>query len=136
VRLSLASLDSGPEPRVYGGEPSAPDPGGKPPGGGPGATARGRLQPPIGGLPAPRGDTRHHGHRGPGASRAGHSGCAAPRGNLHAVGRRPAKRKMVSKGHPCIHAAYGDLMTWFASSAATRGLWSPSPLTDVHGREG
>lgn len=62
---------------------------------------------------------------------------AATRRNLRHVGRRPARRKMVCKGHPCIYAADGNPMTWFASSwAVPHCLRSPRTLTDVHGREG
>jgi hypothetical protein len=78
------------------------------------------------------------------------TGCAATRRNLRHVGHRPAQRKMVCKGHPCIYAADGNPMTWFASSSVvSRGLGvvegdrrSPltprrlRKLTDVHGREG
>ena len=77
------------------------------------------------------------------------AGCAATRHNLRHVGHRPAQRKMVCKGHPCIYAADGNLMAWFASSlvvryanAAEGSCGSPmTPLrplmrTDVHGREG
>ena len=77
------------------------------------------------------------------------TGCAATRRNLRHVGHRPARRKMVCKGHPCIYAADGNPMTWFASSlassrdprapSAARGLPMASrrlrKLTDVHGRE-
>ena len=62
---------------------------------------------------------------------------AATRRNLRHVGHRPAQRKMVCKGHPCIYAADGNPMTRFASSwAAPYGSRSPRTLTDVHGREG
>lgn len=58
-------------------------------------------------------------------------------GNWRHVGCRPAKRKMVCKGHPCIHAADEDLMTWFASSmTARRGHRLLRKRTGVHGREG
>jgi hypothetical protein len=74
------------------------------------------------------------GDQASGLARADHS---ATRDNLRHVGCRPAKRKMVCKGHPCIYAADGDPMTWFASSmAARRGRRLPSRRTDVHGREG
>jgi len=77
------------------------------------------------------------------------TGCAATRRNLRHVGHRPARRKMVCKGHPCIYAADGNPMAWFASSLvvscanAAEGSCG-SPLTpmrplmraDVHGREG
>jgi hypothetical protein len=77
------------------------------------------------------------------------AGRAATRRNLRHVGRRPARRKMVCKGHPCIYAADGNPMAWFASSlvvscanAAEGSCGSPPtpmrPLMrdDVHGREG
>jgi hypothetical protein len=58
-------------------------------------------------------------------------------GNWRHVGCRPAIRKMVCKGHPCIHAADEDLMTWFASSmTARRGGRLLRKRTGVHGREG
>jgi len=165
-RSSVASLDSGAESPVYGGEPSASADRGNPVAkpswacGGRwrrGPTMDGRLRPgvprcdPNGGLvvsaalpgtqrrdparprrarsrascraspersalaashvsgSAERGDTRQqHGDRGLDASRAGRDGCAATRRNLRHVGRRPAKRKMVCKGHPCIYAADGE----------------------------
>jgi len=77
------------------------------------------------------------------------TGCAATHRNLRHVGHRPAQRKMVCKGHPCIYAADGNPMAWFASSLVVRyantaegscgSLMTPlRPLrrTDVHGREG
>lgn len=77
------------------------------------------------------------------------TGCAATRHNLRHVGHRPAQRKMVCKGHPCIYAADGNPMAWFASSlvvrcanAAEGSCGSPmTPMrprkrTDAHGREG
>jgi hypothetical protein len=77
------------------------------------------------------------------------AGRAATRRNLRHVGRRPAQRKMVCKGHPCIYAADRNPMAWFASSlvvpwtnAAEGSSESPMPplrpreRTDVHGREG
>ena len=77
------------------------------------------------------------------------AGRAATRRNLRHVGRRPARRKMVCKGHPCIYAADGNPMAWFASSlvvgcanAAEGSCGSPmTPMrprkrTDAHGREG
>ena len=66
------------------------------------------------------------------------TGRAATRHNLRHVGHRPAQRKMVCKGHPCIYAADGNPMTTrFASWwAVCRGPRSPRKLTDVHGREG
>jgi hypothetical protein len=61
---------------------------------------------------------------------------ATPDNSRH-VGCRPAKRKMVCKGHPCIHATDGDPMTWFASSMTRRrGRRLLRKRTDVHGREG
>jgi hypothetical protein len=76
-------------------------------------------------------------------------GLAATRRNLRHVGRRPARRKMVCKGHPCIYAADGNPMAWFASSLVVRRANAAegscgSPLTpvrprkrtDAHGREG
>lgn len=57
--------------------------------------------------------------------------------NWRHVGCRPAKRKMVCKGHPCIYAADEDPMTWFASSkTARRGRRVLRKRTGVHGREG
>jgi hypothetical protein len=86
---------------------------------------------------AGRGDTRDHGDRGLDHSRPGRHGGPESRGNLRRVGRRPAGREMVCKGHPCIYAADGNPMTRFASPwAVPRGLRSPHKLTDVHGREG
>jgi hypothetical protein len=133
-RLSLASLDSGAESPVYVGEPSVSA--------GRGAYANG-VVPPGGAsrngaatvdLMPPRQDA---------------TGRAATRRKLRHVGHRPAKRKMVCKGHPCIYAADGNPMTWFASSLAVpRGLCGrrslriaarlgrPRKRTDVHGREG
>ena len=77
------------------------------------------------------------------------AGRAATRRNLRHVGRRPARRKMVCKGHPCIYAADGNPMAWFASSLVVRGAnaaegscgspmtpMRPRKRTDVHGREG
>ena len=77
------------------------------------------------------------------------AGRAATRRNLRPVGRRPARQKMVCKGHPCIYAADGNPMAWFASSSVVRcanavegSCGSPmTPLrplrrTDAHGREG
>ncbi len=85
-----------------------------------------------------RAGARHHGSRAPGRSQPGGRGIAATRHNSRHAGRRPAQRKMVCKGHPCIYAADGNPMaTWFASPwAVPRGLRSPRKLTDVHGREG
>ena len=77
------------------------------------------------------------------------TGCAATRRNLRHVGHRPAQQNLVCKGHPCIYAADGNPMAWFASSlvvscanAAEGSCGSPPtpmrPLmrADVHGREG
>jgi len=62
-------------------------------------------------------------------------GIATP-GNSRPAGCRPAKRKMVCKGHPCIHAADEDLMTWFASSMTARRVRRLlRKRTGVHGRE-
>jgi hypothetical protein len=133
-RRSLASLDSGAESPVYGAEPSASA--------GSGACAAGVVPP------------RFATHRGAATvglmpPRQGVTGRAATRHKLRHVGHRPAKRKMVCKGHPCIYAADGNPMTWFTSSLAVpRGLggrqsmWidarpgRPRMRTDVHGREG
>jgi hypothetical protein len=61
---------------------------------------------------------------------------AIPDNSRH-VGCRPAKRKMVCKGRPCVHASDEDPMTWFASSMTVRpGRRLPRKRTDVHGREG
>lgn len=133
-RLSVASLDSGAESPVYVGEPSASA--------GRGTHANGDVSP-------------------KGAARCGAAtadwmpprqvvtGRAATRHKLRHVGHRPAKRKMVCKGHPCIYAADGNPMAWFASSLVVRCANTAegscgSPLTpmrplmraDVHGREG
>jgi hypothetical protein len=133
-RLTLASLDSGAESPVYVGAPSA---------------SAGRRAYAKDDLP-PRGGARN------GAAtpdwmppRQVVTGRAATRCKLGHVGHRPAKRKMVCKGHPCIYAADGNPMTWFASSLAVpRGLCDrrslriaapqrrPRKRTDVHGREG
>jgi hypothetical protein len=133
-RLSLASLDSGAESPVYGAEPSA--------------SAVHRTY--------ANGDLPSRGAAHCGAATAGWmppgrvvTGRAATRHKLRHVGHRPAKRKMVCKGHPCIHAADGNPMTWFASSLAVpRGRCGrrslriaappgrPRKRTDVHGREG
>jgi len=52
---------------------------------------------------------------------------AATRRNLRHVGHRPAQRKMVCKGHPCIYAADGN---------PTMIAMRPRKRTDAHGREG
>ena len=121
-RLSLASLDSGAESPVYVLVPSA-------------SAGRGTYA--NGGVPGRMPPTQVV------------TGRTATRHNLRHVGHRPAKRKMVCKGHPCIYAADGNPMAWFASSlvvryanAAEGSCGSPmTPLrplrrTDVHGREG
>ena len=77
------------------------------------------------------------------------AGRAATRRNLRHVGRRPARRKMVCKGHPCIYAADGNPMAWFASSLVVRCAnaaegscgsattpMRPLMRADAHGREG
>jgi hypothetical protein len=77
------------------------------------------------------------------------TGRTATRHNLRHVGHRPAQRKMVCKGHPCIYAADGNPMAWFASSLVGRDANAaegscgstmtplrPLRRTDVHGREG
>jgi hypothetical protein len=110
-RLSFASLDSGAESSVYGGEPPASArraaPAARPPWGG----ATRDIPGPADLLP-------------PAQVRAG---CAATRRNLRHVGHRPPHRKMVCKGHPCINAADGNPMIRFAP---------PGKHCDVHGREG
>ena len=121
-RLSLASLDSGAESPVYVLVPSA-------------SAGRGTYA--NGGVPGLIPPTQVV------------TGRTATRHNLRHVGHRPAKRKMVCKGHPCIYAADGNPMAWFASSlvvscanAAEGSCGSPPtpmrPLMrdDVHGREG
>jgi hypothetical protein len=133
-RLTLASLDSGAESPVYVGEPSASA--------GRGPHANGDV-PPRGGA--------HCGVATPGWMPPRHVATvrAATRRKLRHVGHRPAKRKMVCKGHPCIYAADGNPMTWFASTLAVphghcgrRSLRIAAPpgrprkRTDVHGREG
>ena len=133
-RLSLASRDSGAESPVYVSGPSASA--------GSGTYARGDV--PLAGATRCGAPTAHC--MLPGQLAAS---CATPRRKLRHVGHRPAKRKMVCKGHPCIYAADGNPMTWFASSlvipwtnAAEGSCGSPmTPLrprkrTDVHGREG
>jgi hypothetical protein len=133
-RLSLASLDSGAESPVYVGEPSA---------------SAGRATYANGDVP-PRGGARCY----PATvdwmpPRQVMTGRAATRRKLRHVGHRPPMRKMVCKGHPCIYAADGNPMTWFASTLAVprgrcgrRSLRIAAPprrdrkRTDVHGREG
>jgi hypothetical protein len=133
-RLSLASLDSGAESPVYVGQPLA-------------SAGRGAY---ANGVVPPEGASRN------GAAtvtwmppRQVVTGRALTRRKPRHVGHRPAKRKMVCKGHPCIYAADGNPMIWFASSLAVplgpcgrRRLRSaahprlPGKRTDVHGREG
>ena len=133
-RLSLASRDSGAESPVYVSGPSASA--------GSGTYARGDV--PLAGATRCGAPTAHC--MLPGQLAAS---CATPRRKLRHVGHRPAKRKMVCKGHPCIYAADGNPMTWFTSSlAAPRRLCGrrslriatrplrPRKRTDVHGREG
>ena len=80
---------------------------------------------------------RHAGNRLLGTSGPGQAGLGATRGKPRYVGRRPAGRKMVCKGHPCIYAADGYPMTSFASSwDVPRGPRSPGKHSGVHGREG
>ena len=132
-RLSLASLDSCAESPVYGGEPSASA-----------RRAAPAARPPQAG--ATRDSAATVDRMLPLQVRAVYA--ATPR-NLRHVGHRPARRKMVCKGHPCIHAADGNPMAWFASSVAVP--WTnvaegscgspmtplrPRKRTDVHGREG
>jgi hypothetical protein len=121
-RLSVASRDRGAESSVYAAAPSASvgrdDRAAGTPRGGGGRRAVGpaRLVP----WAAVR--------RG----RARHDGPARRRG-----GCRPARWKMVCKGHPCIYTADGDSMTQFASSKVVPcGHRRPGKLSDVHGREG
>ena len=131
-RLSLASLDSGAESPVYVSEPSASA----------GAYSRGDV-PPTG---VKRRGAATAVWMPPGQVAAN---CAATRAKPRHVGHRPAKRKMVCKGHPCIYAADGNPMAWFASSLVVRCANAAegscgSPLTpvrprkrtDAHGREG
>jgi hypothetical protein len=62
---------------------------------------------------------------------------AIPDNSRHVGCRRPAKRKMVCQGQPCIHASDEDPMTRFASSLTARlGRRLLRKRTDVHGREG
>ena len=72
----------------------------------------------IAGIAVPRGGATRdiNGDRQLDASRAGQDGRSAARPNLRHDGHRPAKRKMVCKGDPCIYAADGNPMTRFASS--------------------
>jgi hypothetical protein len=132
-RPSLASLDSGAESPVYVGEPSA--------------SAR-RVAPaarPSRGS-ATRDDAATVDRMLPLQVRTVY---AATLRNLRHVGHRPARPKMVCKGHPCIYAADGNPMAWFASSLVARRAdaakgscgspltpMRPRKRTDVHGREG
>ena len=128
-RLSVANRDRGAESSVYAAAPSAPvgRAGARISVGQPGqvtgigmcsATAVAAVLP-----------TSAHG----GSSRAG----ATRRAVIRRGGCRPARRKMVCKGHPCIYTADGDSMTQFASSKVVPcGHRRPRRLTDVHGREG
>jgi len=122
-RLSVASHDSGAESPVYGAEPTVSI--------GSGDRA---LEPRRSGGGATRDITITVDWTLP---HAGDDRCVATRANLRHVGDRPANRKMVCKGHPCIYTADGNPMTRFASSwAVPCGSRSPRTLTDVHGREG
>ena len=109
-RLSVASRDRGAESSVYAAAPSA------------------RVD-----RDNPAAVLLTLVHRGtPGAARPTARRAATRRG-----GCRPARLKMVCKGHPCIYTADGDSMTRFASSKVVPcGRRRPRKLTDVHGREG
>lgn len=131
-RFSVASRDRGAESSVYAAAPSASvgrdDAAAGPPQGQ--ATGIGmrcataatvELLGPV-----------HGGPPGAGAARR-----AARRAPVRRGGCRPARQKMVCKGHPCIYAADGDSMTQLASSkVAPCGHRRPRKLSDVHGREG
>ena len=109
-RLSVASRDRGAESFVYAAAPSA---------------RVDRDNPAAVLLTLVHGGT-------PGAARPTARRPATRRG-----GGRPARLKMVCKGHPCIYTADGDSMTQFASSKVVPcGHRRPRKLTDVHGREG
>jgi hypothetical protein len=111
-RLSVASRDRGAESFVYAAAPSS-------------SVERGS---PVATLLAPV-------HGGPPG--AGATGRAGRRAATRRGGCRPARQKMVCKGHPCIYTADGDSMTQFASSKVVPcGHRRPGKLTDVHGREG
>src|ERR1700677_4712491 len=133
-RLSLASLDSGAESPVYGAEPSA---------------SAERRADGNGDLPSRDATRRSAVTADSMPPRHVVTGRNATRHKLRHVGHRPAKRKMVCKGHPCIYAADGNPMTWFASSLAVhrghcgrRSLRIAAPpgrprkRTDVQGGEG
>jgi hypothetical protein len=108
-RFSVASRDRGTESSVYAAAPSASADRDGP-------AVNASLAPVHGGPPGA--DVTR-----PAARRRG--GC------------RPARQKMVCKGHPCIYTADEDPMTWRASSHAVPcGHRCPRKLTDVHGREG
>ncbi len=107
-RLSIASRDRGAESSVYAAAPSVRVDCGDP-----------------AAVPLAHGAA-------PGAARPAAGRAATRRG-----GCRPARLKMVCKGHPCIYTADGDSMTRFASSRVVPcGHRRPRKLTDVHGREG
>jgi hypothetical protein len=121
-RLSVASRERGAESPVYAAEPSA---------------SAGRDE------PAARAgiDVRSPATTVAGLLATAHGGLpvtAAPqRAATRRAGCRPARRKMVCKGHPCIYMADGDSRVRFASSKAVPcGRRLPRKLTDVHGREG
>ena len=116
-RLSVASRDRGAESPVYAAEPSS---------------ASGR----VAGIDMRSGTaavaTSLATVHGASPGRLARRRTATRRG-----GCRPAERKMVCKGHPCIYTADGDSMTQLASSRAVPcGRRHPRKLTDVHGREG
>jgi hypothetical protein len=116
-RLSVSSRECGAESSVYAAAPSVSVDRDNP------AAA---LLAPVHGRPP-----------GAGAPRRAARRAATRRPATRRAGCRPAWQKMVCKGHPCIYAADGKPMTWFASSwAVPHCLRSPRTLTDVHGREG
>ena len=132
-RLSVASPDSGAESPVYGAAPAGPAereaPAARPSWGG---GRRDWAERPMRRMVA-RDITVTAEWTLPGRAETG----AAIRGRCRHVGHRPANRKVVCKGHPCIYAADGGPMTRFASpTAVPRGRRLPCKLTDVHGREG
>jgi hypothetical protein len=123
-RFSVASRECGAESPVYAAEPSATavrdDAAARPQWGG-GGGRRAALAVPGAAFRARQ------------AGRAG----AWTRVATRRAGCRPASRKMVCKGHPCIYTADEDSMAQFASSEAVPcGRRVPRKLTDVHGREG